>query len=322
MQTETRSGENLDVGDPPAIEFEGLTKSYRAGVKALDSLTLTVPQGEIFGFLGPNGAGKTTTIRTMLDLIRPTAGSVRIFGQNCNDGSAAVRGRVGYLPGDLSVYPNMTGHDVIDLFASLRPGGVRQEWVRELADRLSLDLHARSRELSHGNKQKIGIVLALMVEPDLIILDEPTSGLDPLAQRTVLEILHEVNQRGATVFFSSHNLTEVERICHRVGMIRAGKLIAVKEIEEVVSQRMTAISVTLDNAPPSDAFANLDGVRETGRDDGGKQITLEAVGEVDALIKAIASHRVLAIESVQPTLEEEFMALYESDESATEGSDA
>ena len=322
MQTETRSEQTLGAGDSPAIEFEGLTKSYRADVKALDSLTLTVPQGEIFGFLGPNGAGKTTTIRTMLDLIRPTSGSVRIFGENCNDGSAAVRGRVGYLPGDLSVYPNMNGRDVVDLFASLRPGHVREEWVRELADRLSLDLRAKSRELSHGNKQKVGIVLALMVEPDLIILDEPTSGLDPLAQRTVLEILHEMNRRGATVFISSHNLTEVERICHRVGMIRMGKLIAVKEIEEVVSQRMIAISVTFDSLPPDGAFANLDGVRETGTHDDGKQITFEAVGEVDALIKAIATHRVLAIESVQPSLEEEFMALYEGDATQGAGSDA
>ncbi|MDA1036700.1 MAG: ABC transporter ATP-binding protein [Chloroflexi bacterium] len=322
MQTETRTGGTLVAGESAAIEFDGLSKSYHAGVLALDSLTLTVPRGEIFGFLGPNGAGKTTTIRTMLDLIRPTSGSVRIFGENCNDGSAAVRGRVGYLPGDLSVYPNLTGRDVVDLFASLRPGGVREEWVRELAARLSLDLNAKSRELSHGNKQKVGIVLALMVEPELIILDEPTSGLDPLAQRTVLEILREVNERGATVFFSSHNLPEVQRICDRVGMIREGKLIAVKQIEEVVSQRMTAISVTFDSPPAADAFATLDGVRETGRNDDGKQITLEAVGEVDALVKAIAAHHVLSIESVQPTLEEEFLALYERGESSEEGGDA
>ena len=188
------------------------------------------------------------------------------------------------------------------------------EWVAELAERLSLNLHVKSRELSQGNKQKIGIVLALMAESDLIILDEPTNGLDPLAQRTVLEILREVNKRGSTVFFSSHNLPEVERICHRVGMIRDGQLIAVKEIEEVVSQRVTAISVTFASPLPTDALASLDGVREVGRGDNGKKIWLEAVGEVDALIKVIAAYRVVSIESVQPTLEEEFMALYQKHE--------
>lgn len=296
-----------------AIAFDGLSKTYRGGKLALDSLTLAVQPGEIFGFLGPNGAGKTTTIRLMLDLIRPTGGSVRIFGQACNDGDASVRERVGYLPGDLSVYPNMPVRAVIDFFTSLRQGRVREEWVRELCARLSLDTTARMHELSHGNKQKVGIVVAVMAEPELIILDEPTSGLDPLAQRTVLEVLSEVRERGSTVFFSSHNLPEVERICDRVGMVRDGRLVAVQRVEEVVSQRLTQLSVRFAEAPSADAFGALDGVRETGRAEDGTEVALEASGEVDALIKVIAGHRVLAIESMPPSLEEAFMLMYEGE---------
>lgn len=307
--------------DAPAIEFDGLTKSYGSGVLALDSLTLTVPHGEIFGFLGPNGAGKSTTLRLMLDLLRPTSGSVRIFGIDCNDGSSEVRGRVGYLPGDLTVYPNMTVQASIDLFSGLRPGRVSQVYVKQLSDRLSLDTTLRNRELSHGNKQKVGVVLAVMAQAELIILDEPTSALDPLVQREVLQILREVREQGSTVFFSSHNLPEVERICDRVGMIRNGKLIAVKRVEDVVSQRLTLLSVGFEEPPPLDAFSGLDGVKETFRNDEGREIRLEVSGEVDAVVKAIAQHRVLTIESGQPSLEEEFMTLYEHGVSAEEAGD-
>jgi ABC-2 type transport system ATP-binding protein len=302
----------MQATQTPAIEFDGLSKTYRGGKRALDALTLTVAPGEIFGFLGPNGAGKTTTIRLLLDLIRPTGGGVRIFGQPCNDGNPSVRKHVGYLPGDLSVYPNMVVSSVFDLFASLREGGVRDAWVHELCTRLNLDTHRTMGELSHGNKQKVGVVLAVMAESDLIILDEPTSALDPLAQRTVLEILREVRDRGSTVFFSSHNLPEVERICDRVAMVRDGRLVSVQRVEEVVSRRLTALSVTFAEAPAADAFAGLDGVREVGRDDGGTEVHLEASGEIDALIKALAQHRVLALESTPPSLEEAFMAFYEA----------
>ena len=307
--------------DAPAIEFDGLTKSYGSGVLALDSLTLTVPHGEIFGFLGPNGAGKSTTLRLMLDLLRPTSGSVRIFGIDCNDGSAEVRARVGYLPGDLTVYPNMTVQASIDLFSGLRPGRVSEAYVNQLCDRLSLDTTLRNRELSHGNKQKVGIVLAVMARAELIILDEPTNALDPLVQREVLQILREVREQGSTVFFSSHNLPEVERIGDRVGMIRNGKLIAVKRIEDVVSQRLTVLHVRFEEPLALDAFLGLDGVKEKFRNDEGREIHLEVSGEVDAVVKAIAQHRVLAIESGQPSLEEEFLTLYEHGVAAAEAGD-
>ena len=301
-----------------AIEFEGLSKDYGSGTKALDSLTLSIPRGEIFGFLGPNGAGKTTTIRLMLDLIRPTAGKVSILGKSCNDGDPSVRESVGYLPGDLSLYPNMTGRAMVDLFASLRPGRVREEWVRSLCNRLSIDLEAKTRELSHGNKQKIGIVLALMAEADVIILDEPTNGLDPLAQREVLAALREVRDRGATVFFSSHNLPEVERICDRVAMIREGQLISVERVADVVSRRHSVLDVTFGESVPHGAFAGLDGVSVSSLGDDGTALRIEVEGEVDPLIKALASHHVVAVESMQPSLEEEFLALYQRD-AAKEG---
>jgi ABC-2 type transport system ATP-binding protein len=299
------------AGDIPAIEFDGLSKSYDSGVLALDSLTLTVPRGEIFGFLGPNGAGKSTTLRLMLDLLRPTSGSVRVFGQDCNDGTWNVRSRVGYLPGDLTVYPNMTVRDSIDLFSSLRPGAVRPEYVVQLCDRLMLDVTKRNRELSHGNRQKVGVVLAVMAEAELIILDEPTNALDPLMQREVLEILRQVREQGSTVFFSSHNLPEVERICDRVGMIREGKLVAVERVEEVISQRLTVVVVRFEDPVPEGRFASLDGVTETFRNNGGREVHLEVSGDMDALIKAIAQHRVVSLESAPPSLEEAFMSLYE-----------
>lgn len=294
-----------------AIEFDGLSKRYWSGALALNGLTLTVPRGEIFGFLGPNGAGKSTTIRLMLDLIRPTSGSVRIFGKDCNDGKPDVRRHVGYLPGDLSLYGGMTSQATFDLFASLRPGQVRRKWVQELADRLSLDLDVKVRQLSHGNKQKVGIVLALMAEPDLLVLDEPTSGLDPLAQREVLEVLREVRDRGATVFFSSHILPEVQRISDRVGMIRKGELVDIQRIDELLSRRLTELTVQFAQAPPGDAFAGIEGVHETARGDEGSEVHLEAAGDLDALIKAIARYEVIAIESMQPSLEEAFMTLYD-----------
>jgi ABC-2 type transport system ATP-binding protein len=321
VTTETSAQERVP-DNAMAVEFEELTKSYGSGVLALDSLTLSVPRGEIFGFLGPNGAGKSTTLRLMLDLLRPTSGSVRIFGMDCNDGSSSVRARVGYLPGDLTVYPNMTVRASIDLFSALHPGRVSEAYVQELCERLSLNINVRNRELSHGNRQKVGVVLAVMAKAELIILDEPTNALDPLVQREVLQILGEARDQGSTVFFSSHNLTEVERICDRVGMIRNGKLIEVKRIEDVVSQRLTVLKLGFDAAPPSDAFSGLEGVKVTFTNDEGREVHLEVSGEVDAVIKAVAQHHVLKIESGQPSLEEEFLTLYEHGVSPPEATDA
>jgi len=300
--------------ESPAIAFDGLTKRYRSGRLALDSLRLEVPRGEVFGFLGPNGAGKTTTIRLMLDLIRPTSGSVQVFGEDCNRKGPLVRQRIGYLPGDLSLYPGFTGDRLLTLFGSLRPEPIRQAYVRELCERLEVTLDTPTRELSHGNRQKVGIVLALMAEPDLIILDEPTSGLDPLAQHRVLDILREASRRGSTVFFSSHNLTEVERICDRVAMVRDGRLVAVERVGDVTSRAVTLLQLTFAEPVPPDAFAAADGVRELTRSDDGRLVHLEATGEVDAVIKTAARFHVVAVKTEEPSLEEAFLAMYEGAE--------
>jgi len=204
----------------------------------------------------------------------------------------------------------------------LRENHIRWDYVRDLCGRLDIELDRPTRELSHGNKQKVGIVLALMAEPDLIILDEPTNGLDPLAQHHVMEILREVSARGSTVFFSSHNLSEVEGICDQVAIIRRGRLVAVERVEELTSRTITRVRMTFAAAPAADAFAGVGEAREIRRSDGGRLIELEIAGEVDGAIKAAARHHMVSIETERPSLEDTFLAMYEEGPSAEEGEDA
>jgi ABC-2 type transport system ATP-binding protein len=202
-----------------AIEIRDLVKSY-GRVRALRGVNLEVRRGEIFAFLGPNGAGKTTTIRCMLDFIRPDAGLLRVLGIDPQRDPVAVRRRVGYLPGELHFDENMTVEGALRLFAAMRGNTVDWAYVRALAERLDLDLRPRIRNLSKGNKQKVGVIQALMHRPELLILDEPTLGLDPLMQREVLRLMREARDAGATVFFASHIMSEVEQVADRVGIIR------------------------------------------------------------------------------------------------------
>ena len=194
----------------PAIQTQGLTKHY-GDVEALTDLTLDVHPGEVFGFLGPNGAGKTTTIRTLLDEIRPTAGTASILGMDCRRDSVAIRRRLGYVPGDLAMYPSLTGRDTLTYFANLR-GGVDWSYVSELAERLGADLAKKIGDLSSGNRQKVGLIQAFMNRPDVLIMDEPSSGLDPLVQREFHTMMREVAAEGRTVFLSSHTLSEAQRL--------------------------------------------------------------------------------------------------------------
>jgi len=210
----------------PAIATEGLTRDY-GPVRAVDDLYLEVESGEVFGFLGPNGAGKTTAIRVLLDLIRPTAGRATVMGFDCQRDSIEVRKRVGYLPGDLQLYEGMTGGDLLEFFGSLRPDDVDRAYRHELMERLDLDPHKHVDDYSRGNKQKLGLIQALMHRPDVMVLDEPANGLDPLVQRELWSILDDAADEGRTVFFSSHVLSDVERICKRVAIIREGRLDAV-----------------------------------------------------------------------------------------------
>ncbi len=293
----------------PAIELKDLVKDY-GNVRALDGVSLSVEQGEIFGFLGPNGAGKTTTIRIIFDLIRPTHGSAHILGIDCQRDSITARSRMGYLPGDLHLYEGLTGRETIDLFSSVRRTPPDTKYVASLLERLELDPHRIVREYSKGNRQKLGLVLALLHEPELIILDEPTSGLDPLVQEQVEALLFESAAQGRTVFFSSHILSEVEHLCHRVAFLRQGKLIALEDVAEIKGRSLHIVEVTFDKPVPKDAFC-IEGIQEVQRD--GETVHLEVRSNLDAALKAIARYHVVDMRTEQPSLEQVFRAYYEGD---------
>jgi ABC-2 type transport system ATP-binding protein len=290
-----------------AIETEGLTKSY-GQVRGIENVTFEVDAGEVFGFLGPNGAGKTTTIRTLLDLLHPTSGSARIFGLDSRRQSLAIRARLGNLPGDFGYGKQSTGREALRLLARLRgmPGTGRAD---ALAKRFHADLDRPLGELSRGNRQKVGLILATFHSPELLILDEPTSGLDPLRQEEFLALVAEERERGCAVFISSHELDEIERVCDRIGIVRGGRLIAVERVADLLGKAKRR--VTLELARPADLaeLATLSAVSEL--EVTGRHASFLIGGDVDKVIKAIAAHRVTDIEIAHPTLEEVFLTYYE-----------
>ena len=289
------------------IEVRSLTKRYGSS-RGVEDLNFEVKDGEAFGFLGPNGAGKTTTIRTLLDFIRPTSGTVRIFGMDPRREGVKVHRRVGYLPGELALYERMTGEGFLRAFAELR-GDVEPGRIAELADRLDLDLSRRIHELSHGNKQKIGLVQAFMHRPDLLVLDEPTQGLDPLVQQTFYGMIDEERARGAAIFLSSHVMPEVERICDRVGIIREGHLAMVADIGDVKAKALRRLEFHFAGPVPASDFDGLPGVKDVSAH--GDSILLSIEGPVDAVIKEAARHDVVSLETREPSLEEAFLSFYE-----------
>lgn len=289
-----------------AIRTEQLTKSYgkERGVVDLD---LLVEQGEVFGYLGPNGAGKTTTIRTLLDLIRPTTGRCWIFGLDCQEQTIEVHQRVGYVPGELALYPRLTGEQTIRHFAALR-GGIEMGWVREVAERLDFDLKRPAKAYSSGNKRKLGLIMALMNKPDLLLLDEASGGLDPLVQQKLYEILTELRDAGSTIFFSSHNLPEVERVCDRVGIIRKGRLVAVEGVGDLKAKALRKIEVQFAQPVPASEFQDLPGVKDVEVYD--SQLMFTVQGSIDSIFKAAAKHPVNNVVSYEPSLEEVFLSFY------------
>ncbi len=293
-----------------AIELEALTKRY-GSVLALDDVELRVEPGELFGFLGPNGAGKTTAIRILVDLIRPTAGHARVLGLDAQRDARAVRARVGYLPGDLRLYEHLTGHELLELIASLRGGTVDARYRDDLIARLQLDPSRAIGELSRGNRQKVGIVQALMSRPALVLLDEPTSGLDPLMQEEVEALLRETVRDGGTVFFSSHVLSEVEQICTRVAMLNRGAILDVFDLAEQRRLAPRTVAVTFAEPPPADAFAGLAGVTVLAHD--GRRVEFAARDGIDALVKRLAAFTVTTLDTHEPSLEELFLARYQQD---------
>src|SRR5262249_46709367 len=267
-----------------SVLTRGLSKSY-GPVQALRGVDLEVRRGEIFGFLGPNGAGKTTAIRCLLDLIRPTAGTVRVLGLDPQADPVAVRARVGYLPGELRLDDNLTADGALRFFNRLRGGRADPAFIRQLAERLGLDLLTPIKNFSKGNKQKVGVVQALMHRPELLLLDEPTSGLDPLVQHEVLRLIAQAREDGATVFFSSHILSEVQEMAERVAIIRRGVVVEMAPTAALIDRALRRVRVRFRQPLETLVLAGLPGVKLLSRDDRAS-VLLEVTGDMDKLIKA------------------------------------
>jgi len=292
----------------PIIQINNLSKTYGTGTTpALSRLNLTVNQGEIFGYLGPNGAGKSTTIRILMDLIRPTTGEAKVFGQSAQADAVALHARIGFMPGDMSLWMNYTGRGVVDYFSRIR-GGNYAAHVKNLTSRLDLDLSKGMREYSTGNKRKLGLVLALMHEPELLILDEPTAGLDPLVQQTFNELMREQRTAGRTVFLSSHVLSEVQAICDRVAILRGGELKAVETVEKLIHTDFRWVTLTF-NAPVATAL--VDGVAGISQPTtAGNTLKVRLTGDFDPLLRAVSGLYIADVQVAEPTLEEIFLAYY------------
>jgi ABC-2 type transport system ATP-binding protein len=289
-----------------AIATSGLAKDYGSG-RGLFGLDLEVRQGEVFGFLGPNGAGKSTTLRLLMDLIRPTAGSARVLGLDTVTDGVEIRRRVGFLPGDLAMYPKLTGRVVLGYLAHLR-GGVDRRVRDSLAERFDADLDRPVHELSTGNRQKLGLVQAFMHEPELLILDEPISGLDPLVQQSFHTLLAEVSAAGRTVFLSSHALSEVERVTDRLAILRRGRLVVVDSAENLRRVAVHRLEVEFAAPVAASEFQGLPGVTDATAD--GRTLTVSFEGSADAVVKAAAVHEVLAIRPHEDDLEDVFLRYY------------
>ena len=293
---------------PPAIRTDRLSKDYGVG-RGLFELDLQVTGQEVFGYLGPNGSGKTTTIRLLMGMIRPTGGTAHVLGLDCVRDSVEVKRKVGYLPGDVPQYGSLTGDEVIAYLGGMR-GGVDRRRVHRLAERFDLDLSRRFREYSSGNKQKLAIVVAFMHRPGLLILDEPTSGLDPLNQQEFYALLRETRDDGATVFLSSHILSEVEHVCDRVGIIRDGRLVRVAELDDLRHIRVHRVEIEF--APgspiPEREIRAAEGVEDVKAE--GDRITCTVRGSFDPLLHALRDATVTDLVSTEPSLEEIFLSYF------------
>ncbi len=297
--------------DQLAIQTVGLTKHY-GDVHALVDLDLEIRPGEIFGFLGPNGAGKTTMIRTILDEIRPTAGSASILGMDSHEESVEIRRSIGYVPGDLAMYPNLTGRDTLTYFSNLR-GGVDWSYVEELADRLNADLTKKIGDLSSGNRQKVGLIQAFMNRPQVLIMDEPSSGLDPLIQREFQSMMREVAAEGRTVFLSSHTLSEVQRVAERVGIIRHGLLVAVETVSSLRSKAIRKVDLYFDESVDGAVFEPLPGVRDVAVEN--HHVTLSFDGQMETLLRVLTDrYHLLDITTQEADLEEIFLTYYRDED--------
>jgi len=293
---------------PAAISTHGLTKYYGKTPGIVD-LDLRVNTGEVFGFLGPNGAGKSTTIRVLLDFLHPSRGRAAILGLDSHRDSVEIRRRVGYLPADLALYPQMTARELFAYFCAVRRVDADKR-IQELAERLALDLDRRISGYSSGMRQKAGIIQAFMHDPELLILDEPTGGLDPLMQQEFNTLIDETRASGRTVFLSSHVLPEVERLADRVGIVRQSRLVALEEVDALKEKALRHVELTFPARVDPEIFERLAGVRSLTARDEGTRLTLEVAGRVEEVIAEAARLSATDLVSHEAELEEIFLAHY------------
>ncbi|WP_084104703.1 ABC transporter ATP-binding protein [Demequina sp. NBRC 110056] len=302
--------------DTPAIEVDHLTKTF-GSFTAVDDVSFAIEPGEIFGFLGPNGAGKSTTIRSILDLIRPTSGACRVLGLDSRRDAVEIHRRIGFLPADLALYPNLTGRQTLEYLGNLR-GGVDWARVSALTERLDADLSKKVGEYSSGNRQKLGIIQAFMHAPEVVILDEPITGLDPLVQLEFHGMLREMADAGGTVFLSSHTISEVERVADRVAFIRRGHLIAIERMSELQDKALRRITLEFGAPVAAGAFDGVEGVHEVTVE--GATVTAQFEGSMAPLLTVATAHDVLSVSSASVDLDEIFLEFYR-DEVVAAGDD-
>ncbi len=296
----------------PIIVIDQLKKSY-GKIQAVNGISMSVEQGEIFGFLGPNGAGKTTTIRCMLDVIRPTRGTIRVLGLDAQRDKLELHQHIGYLPGDVHLPGQMTGKQIINYFSRLQ--GSEPVLLKDLVARFDVEMKRPLKGYSKGMRQKIGIVLAFMCDPQVLILDEPTSGLDPLLQKVFNEFLLEEQARGKTIFMSSHIMSEVEKVCHRIAVIRKGELVTVEEVETLREKAGQRVTVEFGDPVTEEELTRIPGVSMVKKINGHYQFNVS--GSMDPLIKALSRHEVIRLQVEEAPLEEVFLKFYEEPEKTT-----
>jgi ABC-2 type transport system ATP-binding protein len=294
------------------LKLNGLTKSY-GKFRGVEDISLELKTGEVFGFLGPNGAGKSTVIRTVLNFIKPTSGSITIFGKDSVKDSVEIKRHIGYLAGDIALYENMKGGDILKFLTNL---GKNTEWkyVDELVKRLGATLDRPIHTLSKGNVQKIGLIQAFMHKPQLLILDEPASGLDPLMKQVFYDMVLEMKSQGKTIFVSSHDLTEVQKICDRAAFIRQGKLIAIEDIKNAKSLNLRRYQATFSSEPDRTNFDKLASVKDIEISD--NELTATITGSVTEFINELAKHKPIDLDEQETDIEDLFMHYYKKDKDA------
>lgn len=292
------------------IEINGLKKYYGKQI-GVEDVTFSVKEGEIFGFIGPNGAGKSTTIRTMLSLIYPNEGEIRLFGKDIRKNSTSLAERIGYLPSEVAYYDGMTVKELLIYSASFYKKDCSKR-IKELSTLLELDLSKKIEDLSYGNRKKVGIVQGLLHDPDLIILDEPTGGLDPLMQQKFFALLQEENRKGKTIFFSSHILSEVQKLCHRVAIIKEGRILKVSSMKSLQEENYKKFTLET-TIPAAEVFEHLPGVKDLTIQ--GAQTTFMYQGNLKVILPLLADLDLNNLLIEEPSLEEIFLHYYEKEES-------